>query len=239
MHADCTHPAFAGNDEAVVEVLDLIDCAFAGNGFAAFTQLGEDGCVAQNRILKSDFGQRAVLLADGDNWGRDVLEAAVLHPELVWIAGIDVDGSGHIAEGVADRMSGQLRARGWRIPAGHRRSSRCSVNCHAGEVFSVRMRVAAAVEVQVFGLVADLVKRGEAGADVEVHVGEEGVLGDMEADGDGGGIAVANFEVDVGHRRVEGVRIGVGDVEVRRNGAGRREGDGSGRHAGRRADRGR
>ena len=38
---------------------------------------------------------------------------------------------------------------------------------------------------------------------MEIHVAEIGVLRDMKADGDRRRIAVADFEIDVAHRRIE------------------------------------
>ena len=58
--------------------------------------------------------------------------------------------------------------------------------------------VLAAVEVEVFADVAGFVNAGEPGADAEIHVGEEAVLGVAGADADGAGIAAADFEIDVG-----------------------------------------
>ena len=82
----------------------------------------------------------------------------------------------------------------------------------AGRGFARHDAVLAAIEVQVFGFVADVVQTREAGADVEVHVGEIAVLRNMEADADRGGVAVLDFEIDVAHRGVKGSGIGVGDV---------------------------
>ncbi len=57
--------------------------------------------------------------------------------------------------------------------------------------------------MQILGLVADLGERGQAGADMEIHVAEIGVLGDVEADGDRRRVAVADLEIDVAHGRIE------------------------------------
>ena len=83
--------------------------------------------------------------------------------------------------------------------------------------------VAPAVEVQVLGFVADLVERGEAGAQVKVHVAQKGVLRDMEANRDRRRIAVADLEIDVAHRRIKRVGIGIGDVVVGRHRSRRRK----------------
>ena len=80
--------------------------------------------------------------------------------------------------------------------------------------------VLAAVEVEVLGLVADVFERGHAGADVEVHVGEEAVLRDVKANADGAGIAFAEIEVDVADGGVEGAGVGVDDSDGGRDGPG-------------------
>ena len=84
-----------------------------------------------------------------------------------------------------------------------------------GRGFFGEEAVAAAFDMQVLGFIACLVNGGEAGADVEVDVGEERVLGNVKTDGDSGGIAVADFEIDVADGGVEGVGVGVGDVIAR------------------------
>ena len=84
--------------------------------------------------------------------------------------------------------------------------------------------VAAAEEAQILGLVGDLVQARQARADVEIHVAEIIVLRAMEADADRACIALADLEIDVAHRRIEGAGIGVGDLGIGRHAAGRREG---------------
>src|SRR5579875_1367199 len=85
--------------------------------------------------------------------------------------------------------------------------------------------VAAAVEAQILGLIADLGESGQAGSDVEIHVAQKGVLGYVEAYGDGGGVAVADFEIDVAHGRIEGAGVGVGDGLIGGHAAGARAGE--------------
>ena len=58
---------------------------------------------------------------------------------------------------------------------------------------------------------------------MEIHVAEIGVLGDVEADGDRGRVALADLEVDVAHRRVERAGVGVGDGVIGRHAARRRK----------------
>ncbi len=80
--------------------------------------------------------------------------------------------------------------------------------------------VTSTIEVEILGLIADLVQRGETGAGMEVHVAEKSVLRGVEADRDRGGVAVADLEIDVAHGRIEGTGIGVGDLAIRRHAAG-------------------
>ena len=169
LHADRAHLAFAGNDEPVIESFHLVDRALAGNRLAAFAQFGEGRHVAEHRVLESDFGERALLLADDDGGSGDVLEARVLNPELVGIARVDIDGRRHVAEGVADEgQAGLMFADGGFALALEGRIDQRELP--GGRGLFREDAVAAAVEVQILGLVADLVERGQAGADVEVHV---------------------------------------------------------------------
>src|ERR1700727_2166558 len=103
IRADGAGSAFAGNDKAIAEVVDLVDRGFAGDGFAAFTESGKGRCVPQHRIFKTDLSKWALLQADGDNRARDVLEARVLDPEFIGIAGVEIDSGGKIAERIADK----------------------------------------------------------------------------------------------------------------------------------------
>ena len=50
------------------------------------------------------------------------------------------------------------------------------------------------------------------------------MLGAMEADADGAGITLADLEIDVAQRRIEGPGIGVGHVGIGRHGAGHGKG---------------
>jgi hypothetical protein len=77
--------------------------------------------------------------------------------------------------------------------------------------------VAAAVEVDVLHDVAGLVDAGEGRAQAEVHVAEEGVLGHAEPHRRRGRIAVADLDVDIAHRRIEGAGIGVAHLVGRRD----------------------
>ncbi len=88
--------------------------------------------------------------------------------------------------------------------------------------------VAAAVEVEILGFVADHVDAREGRAEMELHVSQIGVLRGVEADGGGGGVAFADLHIDVGHRRIERAGICVRDAVVERHAARWRE-----RHLGR------
>jgi hypothetical protein len=71
------------------------------------------------------------------------------------------------------------------------------VNCQCRRGFAGHDAELAAVEMQILGLVANLVKAGKSRADIEVDVAEIGVLCGVEADRHCAAIARANFEVDV------------------------------------------
>ena len=85
----------------------------------------------------------------------------------------------------------------------------CPRKCNRWREWASRERtscndaVLAAVEMEVFDLVADVLQSRPGRAEAEIHVGEIAVLGDMEADADGGGIAGADLDVDIAHRAVE------------------------------------
>src|ERR1700722_4405204 len=69
--------------------------------------------------------------------------------------------------------------------------------------------IATAEEVQILGFVADLCQRGKSRTDVKIDVAEIRMLRDMEANGNCGRIALADFKIDVAYRRIERIRIGV------------------------------
>src|SRR5271165_3760398 len=101
-HADGASHSFNGHDEPVVEILDLVNRAFAGNSLSTFAESSKGRYILQHGIFEADLGERTSFIADYDEWTGDILEAAVLDPELVGILGIDIDGGGYIAEGVAN-----------------------------------------------------------------------------------------------------------------------------------------
>ena len=73
-----------------------------------------------------------------DDGAGDVLEAAVLDPQLIGVLRVDVDGRRHVAERVADERQAGLCSRiaASRCPSN---TESISVNCQTGEVLSVRM----------------------------------------------------------------------------------------------------
>ena len=84
--------------------------------------------------------------------------------------------------------------------------------------------VTPAEEAQVLRLVGDMVQARQSRADMEIHVGEEIMLRTMEADAHRCRIALADFEINVAHRRIEGAGIGIGDIGIGRYAVRRREG---------------
>src|SRR5260370_42412679 len=81
--------------------------------------------------------------------------------------------------------------------------------------------VLAAVKVEVFPLIPDVVKGCHPGTDMEVHVCQEAVLSDVEANADRARIAVANLKVHVAHGGIECARISVYDAGRRRDSSGK------------------
>ncbi len=218
--------ACASDHETVVEVLDAIHPSSTRLRLSTLAKSRKRRHVRTEGVLEAHLGRGVVLVADDHDRFGDVLEPAVLHPQLIRIVRIDVDRHGHVTERVPDeREAGHVLAnRGVALAVEHRVQQR---------ELPERRRVVgedavtAAVEMQVFRFVADLGERGEARADVEIHVTQVAVLGDMETDRDGGRVAVADLEVDIAHGRIERARSGVGNGVVRGNAAGRRK-----RHSG-------
>src|SRR6185312_2321334 len=85
--------------------------------------------------------------------------------------------------------------------------------------------IAAAMEVQVMDDVAGLVDAGESRAQFEVHVAQEGMLGDANTNTGRGRVTRTDLDIDVAHRRIEGIRIGIPDLRIERHHRGGWEGD--------------
>ena len=218
------HLALAGNDESVVEFADAVHRSFAGDGFAAFAETRQRGNIPEDAVRESNLRKRTLFVADDDGSARDVFEAALGHPELVRVTPVDVDRRGYVAERVVNQR--QLRlvfADGGVALAIESGVKQRELPGRRG-LFR-QDRVTAALEMQVLGLVAHHVDAGEAGANAEVHVAEKRMLRHAKAYGHGGGIAAADLEVDITHRRVEGAGVGVGNVVIRRNLSRRRKRD--------------
>src|ERR1035441_2550950 len=66
--------------------------------------------------------------------------------------------------------------------------------------------------MKVLAHVAGFVDGSEAGANAEVHVCHEAVLGVAGTDADGAGISVPDLEIDVADGGVEGAGAGVGGL---------------------------
>ena len=70
--------------------------------------------------------------------------------------------------------------------------------------------VAAAEEADVFHTLPASWMPASPEPSAEIHVGEEAVLGVAGAHGDGAGVAVPDFDIDVAHGGVEGSGSGIG-----------------------------
>ncbi len=196
------------------------DRTAAGAGLAG---THEHRHVDADRVLGAELRRRVARAVVENGRGADVLEPDVLEPQLIGVARIDADPDRHVPERRAHhRQAGLVLADG-RLAL--------SLEDRIDERVGPERRrvggedaVTATEEAQVLADVADLDDPGEPGPDVEVDVAQHAVLRDVEADGDRRRVAVADLEVDVHHRRVERGLVGVGDVVVRRDDAGRREG---------------
>ena len=108
--------AFAGHDQSIVEILHLVDRAFAGNRLAALAQLANTGTLLKNRVLKPDLRQGAFLRLIVTDRPADIFKARVLHPELIGIVRIDIDSLRHIAEHIADQRQPRFMLADGRLP---------------------------------------------------------------------------------------------------------------------------
>ena len=219
------HAARAGQRQPIGEAVHLIGCALAGDGAAAFPEAGEDGHVGRHDILEADLSIDILLVRDDDAGFRYIFEAHVLAPQPVAIALVDLDPHGRVADRHVDHGEpGFMFANGCvALPL---ETGIDQGEGPGGGGFFRQYAVAAAVEMQVFGFVRDMIEPGQARSDVEIGMGDIAVLGRMETDGGGRRIAVQNAEIDIGQRRIEGAGIGVGDVLVERDAAGGRKGGG-------------
>src|SRR2546425_79533 len=80
--------------------------------------------------------------------------------------------------------------------------------------------VPAAVEVEIFAFVSNIVKGRHTRTDMEVHMGQEAVLCNMKANTDRTGIAFANLKVDIAHGGIKRARVCVHYSRCRRDSAG-------------------
>src|SRR5579863_2104095 len=138
--------------------------------------------------------------------------------------GIDVDGYWHIAKSIADQCKSDfvLPNRGVTLTIEDRVNER-ELPC--GRSLVGENAVASAVEMKIFGFVADLCERREPRANMKIHVAQVCVLGNVEADGDCRGIAGADLKINIAHSRIEGVFVGVRYVVIGRNAARRWKGN--------------
>src|SRR6185437_14339258 len=73
------------------------------------------------------------------------------------------------------------------------------------------------VKMKVFCFITDIMQCSHAGAYVKIHVREIAMLRNVEANSNGCGIAILNFEIDVTHCGIERSWICIGDEIVWRN----------------------
>ncbi len=208
----------AGQDQPVVETPHAVDRALAGELLSALAVQSEYRHVLGDRVLEADLVQVALLAADDDGCAGDVLEPAVLRPELVVIVRVDIDADRNITERVANEGQARLVLADGRFAlAFEQRIDECELPGRRRLVGEDA--VTSTVELQVLRVVSDLGERGQARAGVEVHVAQVRMLRRMKADADGRRVAVADLEIDIAHRGVKGSRIRVRDRVIRRHAA--------------------
>ena len=205
-------PRFAHllDEQAIVEFADGVVAALAGQCLAAVAKADERRHVARDGIFHADLGIDIVFVADDERGLADVLEAHVLAPQPVAITAVDLDADRGVLDFRVDhREAGLMLADRGVALALERRIHQRELPCR--RCLFAQDAVAAAVEAQVVGHVADLVDAGQARPKMEIDVAQVRVLGRVHAHRGGGRVAVLDLEVDVGQRRVEGRGVGVSD----------------------------
>ncbi len=211
--AETAHAAKRVDRQAVVERLDAVARTLPRDRLAAVAEAGEGRRVEADRIVEPDLGEAAVLGADDHRRLADILEADVLAPQRIRIALVDVDPDRHVLDRDVDQGQVDLmfadRGVALAVEAGiHQRE------LPGGRGLLADDAVTAAVEMDVLHLVAREIDARQGRPQVEVHVAEERVLRDVEARRHRAGIARADLDIDVNHRRIEGARIGIGRLRV-------------------------
>ena len=216
--------AQSGQRQAVGERLDPVFRARPRHRLPAVAEPGEHRHAAGRRILETDLRVDIVFVADDDRGLGDVLEPYVPAPQPVAIAAVDLDPDRHVADaGVDQRQPGLVLAdRCIALPVERRIEQRVLPR---GRGLFGEDTVATAEEPQVLADVADLVDAGEPRADMEVDMAEIRVLRQVEAHRGRGGVAVADLEIDVAHRRIEGAGVRIADRRIERHAGLRRHRD--------------
>ena len=200
----------------MVEGLDAIDLVRDLGLLAGAEVFDQHGDLAADNVAQGHVGVGIVLGCDDDGRTGDVLEAAVLHEDAVVEAFLDlIDGRDILRLEVDDRQTGFLGVDGglalaFEIAVGHHDLPARGGLGREDAVFT-------ADEGDVLHLVADIEKTGLALADVDRHVADETVLGEVGAQGDCLRVAVFDADVDVGHATVEGAGSGVTDAVLVRD----------------------
>src|ERR1039457_33757 len=202
------HYSDIGVVQAVRKYLHLVDARWGCHLLSALAEGGEDGHALADDVLEVDLGPRIIFQADDDGWAGNVFHPAILHPDLVGGAGFDGDCRRNVTEPRADE-----REAGFALADG-RFTLPLEGGVHHGVLPPRRWPagpdgVLAAEKMKVLTHVAGFVNAREAGADAEVHVGHEAVLGVAGTHADGALIAVPDLEIDVADSGVEGAGAGI------------------------------
>src|SRR6185312_9222254 len=150
-------------------IFDTVNRALTHDLLAAFAKEGERRCIFCHRIFKTNLRERALFVADDDGGMRDVFKTAVLHPQLVGIVRVDIDRGWHIAERIANQRESRFMLANGCIAL----PFKCGIDQRelpGGRSLLSEDAVAPSVEVRVFGFVADLIKRGESRASMEIDM---------------------------------------------------------------------
>src|ERR1017187_3012877 len=210
-------------DESVCKGLYAVTGSLAGERLSTFAELGEHLHTVAQRTLYVDLRQPGVFFADDDCGARDVLETRVFNPQFIYRLGLDLDCCGHILEAVVHQREPCLMFLDRCFTLTLERGIEQSELPSRGRPASYDS-ILPTIKVQVFSLVANVVKSGHAGADVEVHVCEKAMLSNVKANTDRARIAFPDCEIHIAHRRIK--RAGICIYDTHRRGNRTREGDG-------------
>src|SRR5450432_23411 len=193
----------------------------SGKLAAALAKTCKDRHLTADDALEINLGHPAVFIADQDGRAADVFKARVFYPKLVGILRVDRDGGGNIPELIVDQRQSRFILPDRRLALAV--ESRVDQRELPGSRWLARQdAISAAVKMQILSLVPYIVESRQAGSNLEIHVGQIPVLGDVKTNSDGRGVVAADLEIDIAHRGIKGAGIRIRDRLNRRNRSGGR-----------------